>query len=234
MEQFVNFAVINLAAVCLIGDTQITVTNPSALPTSGTYRLLIDNEIMVATSRSGAIVQVVRATEGTSAAAHSLGEQVYPIDTAAQAAQARYDAATMFPREIIFNTGMSGTSSSFFTSVGGRSLDLSLFPSTLGTLTRTVTFIATLTQTSGATSAKVQLYNIEDASVITGSLLNNSAAPFPTLPFDVSAVLPVGTSPGDLRSDVADQYQVQIAMVGGTPPSDQAIITNARLVITYA
>lgn len=87
MEQFVNFQVVTLSAPCLIGDMHITITNPTAFPTSGTYRLLIENEILEATSRAGSVVQVVRGTEGTSAAGHSTSTQVYAIDTAAQMAQ---------------------------------------------------------------------------------------------------------------------------------------------------
>lgn len=82
MEQFNNLKFIRLAATCLIGDTSITVDTPSALLLTGNYRVIIDAEIMLATSRSGAVVQVTRGVEGTTASAHASGATVLPGVTA--------------------------------------------------------------------------------------------------------------------------------------------------------
>lgn len=90
-QTFVNYGPITLAAACLISDTQITVTNPSALPLTGNISLVIDNEIMLGTSRAGAIVQVNRAQEGTSAAGHLLGAAVLPEITAGGLLQMKAD-----------------------------------------------------------------------------------------------------------------------------------------------
>ena len=109
-----------------------------------------------------------------------------------------------------------------------------MFPATLGTLTRTVKFVATIANTSGATQANVRLYNSVDGAVISGSSLNNSGAPSQAALFDVSATVNIGTSPGTLRSDVVDQYEVQLEMVGGSVGTDTAFCTNARLVVSYA
>jgi hypothetical protein len=91
-EVFNNFGPITLALACGISDTTITVTNASALSTLGNYRLLIDNEFMLATSRTGSVVSVLRAQEGSTAAAHSLGAPVEPIVSAGALNQLRADA----------------------------------------------------------------------------------------------------------------------------------------------
>jgi hypothetical protein len=72
-EQFVNYGLLSLAVSCGAGDTSITLGGPGvgSLPAGGTYRLLVDNELMLAGSRSGGLVQVTRGIEGTSASGHS-------------------------------------------------------------------------------------------------------------------------------------------------------------------
>lgn len=91
-EVFNNYGPITLALACGIGDSTITVTNPSALSTTGNYRLLINDEFMLATSRSGSVVSVLRAQEGSVAAAHSLSVPVEPIVSAGALNQLRADA----------------------------------------------------------------------------------------------------------------------------------------------
>jgi hypothetical protein len=91
-EVFNNYGPITLALACGISDPTITVTNASALSTLGNYRLLIDDEIMLATSLTGSVVSVLRAQEGTTAAAHSLSVPVEPIVSAGALNQLRADA----------------------------------------------------------------------------------------------------------------------------------------------
>jgi hypothetical protein len=90
-EQFQNNLPSTLAAACLVSDTQITVTNSAAFLTTGNYRLVIDNEIMLATSISGNIVQVNRAQEGTAQVPHAFGADVLPEITAGALTQLKAD-----------------------------------------------------------------------------------------------------------------------------------------------
>jgi hypothetical protein len=118
-----------------------------------------------------------------------------------------------------------------FFRMGGRKVDLSAFPVTIGTLTRSVTFVADLDMTAGATTAEVKLVDTTDAVDVTGADLTSNSV---TNAEVTSAALTVGSSAGDLRSDAVKQYQVYLKMNGGTDGTDDAYCTNARLVITYA
>ena len=75
------------------GEDHINVIVGEVHLRTGTYRLLIDNEILQAGTRSGTSVPVTRATEGTTAAAHSTGAAVEIILTAAGIAQMLADVA---------------------------------------------------------------------------------------------------------------------------------------------
>jgi len=97
MERFVNYAILSLAAPCTSVDATITVTNPTVLPTAGTYRVTVDDEIMMATMRTGAVVSVARGQEGTTAAAHGMGSPVQPVLTAAAFRQLLVDARAYEP-----------------------------------------------------------------------------------------------------------------------------------------
>ena len=144
MEQFVNYAPIALAAACGSGDTSITVTNPSALPTTGTCRLVIDFEILCETSRSGPTVFVNRGTESTTAVAHALGAAVVPTVTAAALAQMQTDEAAGGSGVGIYGDSSDGTAiCDGVATVAGMSLAGSVY-----TLTRDVLF-ASLTVNSG-------------------------------------------------------------------------------------
>lgn len=92
-EQFVNYsplAPIELSANVSSGATALALTGAGigSLPSSGTYRFLIDGEeIVKVTAYSGSTATVVRGTEGTSAVAHNAGASVIPILTKAAMAQ---------------------------------------------------------------------------------------------------------------------------------------------------
>ena len=66
----------NLSSTTLNGShnnstTSIAVTDGSQFPSSGDYRVMVDDEIMVVTARSTNTLTVVRGQDGTSAASHS-------------------------------------------------------------------------------------------------------------------------------------------------------------------
>jgi len=65
--------------------------NFAALPTVGTQRLLVDSEIVIMTGRTGSVATVLRAQEGTVAAAHAANALVYASLTAGAIAQLKVD-----------------------------------------------------------------------------------------------------------------------------------------------
>lgn len=131
--------------------------------------------------------------------------------------------------EISFMSGLFTITNTSYTRAGARLFSMTPYPETIGAFTRTVTFIADMDKTSGATSAEIQLYDTTHSVVVAGTTLTsvsdaNSA---------VTAVLTVGSSSGNLRDDVDTQYELQFRMNGGGG-SDAVFLTNARLEITYA
>ena len=132
--------------------------------------------------------------------------------------------------ELSFVSGQSSTGLSTFQRVGGRSIDISKWPTTLNGLTRTVSFFADLQKTITATSAEIQLFDVTNNVLVTSTNLASTSLSLVT----VSALnLTVGSSAGNIRSDVNAQYEVQLKMNGGNQ-NDQVYCLNARLLITYA
>jgi hypothetical protein len=82
-EKFANNAQSNLAAAIAAGDTSLTVVNGSAFPASGTFRVLIDGEILLVTAVAGNTFTVTRGAEGTTASAHANAAYVTHVLTAA-------------------------------------------------------------------------------------------------------------------------------------------------------
>lgn len=138
-------------------------------------------------------------------------------------------ANTVPPLEMSFVSGVYSTTSITFQRMGGRSIDLSLWPRNRNGLTRRIDFVADINKTSGATSVEIQLYDITNEALITSTNLtstNNTTT-------RVSATnLTVGTSAGNLRTDTIAQYEIQLKMNGGGG-SDAVFVTNARLLVTY-
>lgn len=95
-EQFTNVSPSN---PIFLGDpitstSQASVTfsgGYAALPTSGTQRLQIGNEIVVLTSRTGAVGTITRGTESTTASEYNAGTAVVPMMTAEAIAQLKLD-----------------------------------------------------------------------------------------------------------------------------------------------
>lgn len=113
--------------------------------------------------------------------------------------------------------------------LGGREIDLSLFPATIGTKARVITLVATL-QTSAGT-ATLTLFDAVDGVVLTNGTLTTTSAGYAQL---VSSPLVVGTSNGNLRTDLAGGgfYEMRLALTGGGT-NDVAVCTNARIRIQY-
>ena len=138
-------------------------------------------------------------------------------------------ANTVPALELSLVSGVYSTTSITFQRMGGRSIDLSLWPVNRNGLTRRIDFIADINKTSGATSVEIQLYDITNDVLITSTNLtstNNATTRVST------TNLSVGSSAGNLRTDTIAQYEVQLKMNGGGG-SDAVFVTNARLTITY-
>jgi len=136
----------------------------------------------------------------------------------------------IFVQEIPLLVNERGTDSATFVRLGARSLDMTRYPATIGSLVRTVKFIADLDMTAGATSAEVKLYNLTNAEDITGTSLTHNTV---VNTEKTSAALTVGVAAGNIRSGAA-QYVAYLKMNGGVVAVDQAFCTNARIEIAYA
>jgi hypothetical protein len=94
MEQFATNAQTTLASAMNSTQLTLTVNSASGFSTSsgsGTFRVLVDNEIMEVTQTSGTTFTIVRGQEGTTAVAHQQGAPVTQIVTAAALQQLEAD-----------------------------------------------------------------------------------------------------------------------------------------------
>ncbi len=193
MEQFVNYAPIALAAPCGSGDASITVTNPSALPTSGTYRLVIDFEILCATIRSGAVVSVTRGTEGTAAVAHALGAAVVPTVTAAALLRLRTDAK-ISRFSICATVCSTGNDNTLPKKVGAVTFDPTIWQIQTGS---TVILHVLLETTNAGNAASVALQRLTGTgSPVIITTQTTTSLVTTELTVDLSSFFAVASSPG--------------------------------------
>lgn len=133
---------------------------------------------------------------------------------------------------ITFVAGVFTTNSNTPVRIGGRDLDMSFYPASVTPLNRTVRFRALIEVTTAAATAQIQLFDATNNIVITGTTGSTNVATGLVL-FD-SGPLTVGTSNGNIRTDMIPVYEVQLSMSGGNPSSDRAICSNARIDIVYS
>lgn len=81
-EQFANEAITTLAENIDGGETTFDVTSATLMPTSGSFRIKIQDEICIVTGRSTNTLTVIRAQEGTTPSSHSSGTTVTVVLTA--------------------------------------------------------------------------------------------------------------------------------------------------------
>lgn len=82
-ETLVDFYVDDLDGAITAGDTSITVSDATGLPTQGYFRLQIESEIIVFNGRSGNVLNATeRGAEGTTAATHADATAVTCVLTA--------------------------------------------------------------------------------------------------------------------------------------------------------
>ena len=137
---------------------------------------------------------------------------------------------TLLPVDITFlgGDGYSNSSSPF--RVGSRAVDMSFYPATtLDGRSRTMKFTVDLETTNPAAVANVQLKDITNNVIITGSVLTTSSQSSVELSANISS----GNFAGAMRTDMNAMYEVQIFITGGTV-TDQVICRNARIAITYS
>lgn len=91
-EKFANEAATVLVGSITSGATSLAVLSSSAFPTTGNFRIRIDNEILIVTNVSGTTWTVTRAAESTLAVAHNNGASVAHILTAGGLVQAIQDS----------------------------------------------------------------------------------------------------------------------------------------------
>lgn len=93
MEQFANNAITSLAVATGSGNASITVTSAALFPTTGTFRILMDTEILLVTAVAGNVFSVDRGAEGTVAAAHLVLTQITAIVTKGALTQLHADTS---------------------------------------------------------------------------------------------------------------------------------------------
>ena len=156
------------------------------------------------------------------------------IETTAVVASASFAsaaAALTAQQEIIFVAGTQSTALSTFTRAGGRKVDLLPFPAVIGSHTRNVRLAADVQKTSGSLSIEVQLFDVTNNVQVTNTNLSHSADN--SLIELTSSILTVGTSSGNIRTDVVSMYEFDAKMISGSV-SDLVFVTNARLLISYS
>lgn len=121
-EQIKNSAASVLAANIGSGDGSLTVTTGQGanFPTSGDFRIIVGNEVMICTARTADTLTVTRGAEGSSAAAHTAGDAVTHILTAGGLTQFiadKVNGIAVSAVEVTRSTSLSTTNSTW-TSVG--------------------------------------------------------------------------------------------------------------------
>lgn len=94
-EQFANNASTTLNGAIDNVTTAVTVTNGTVFSQSGTFRVIVESEIMQVNSISGNVLSVTRGQEGTTAAPHISGTVITQIMTAAAMAQFKVDVTAL-------------------------------------------------------------------------------------------------------------------------------------------
>jgi hypothetical protein len=120
-EKFANNATTTLsAAIETPTATSCTVTDASAFPASGSFRIKIDGEILIVTGVAGSTFTVTRGAEGTVAASHDSGADVVHLLTKG-GLEAR--VANRFVSDIYANKPAAGVRGRLFLPTDGLFLE---------------------------------------------------------------------------------------------------------------
>lgn len=105
-EKLANIAKTNLTLPISNSQTSINVNSGGLFPSDGNFRLVCDSEIMIATSRSGNNITVLRGQEGTVATYHNEGASVLLCLTAGSLNQLISDRFIVDNYSQLENTGL--------------------------------------------------------------------------------------------------------------------------------
>lgn len=83
LEQYANNISGTLASAMTSSTLFMSLSSATGFPTSGNFRVAIDSELIEVTNIAGVTCNVLRGTEGTTAATHAMGATVYVVLTAA-------------------------------------------------------------------------------------------------------------------------------------------------------
>jgi hypothetical protein len=139
-EQFANNAQTTLAAPMGAADTSLTVASAAAFPTQGTFRILIDSELIIVGAASGTTFSsLTRGAENTSGATHNQNAAVTCILTKGALLQFQSDTLNSAPltgSKAITNSqspyAVLATDSLFYASAGASADTILLLPAATG------------------------------------------------------------------------------------------------------
>ncbi len=130
-ERLANNAETTLVSAVVPADTTISVASAAAFPTEGDFRIVVDAELMLVTSVSGATFTVTRGIESTAAANHNSGAALAQVITAEGMQKLIAESVDPMafarpPFRIVDSTGSLLTETNFlkpYTNVGGAYTD---------------------------------------------------------------------------------------------------------------
>lgn len=82
-EQLANMAESTVDEALDASETTVTVVDGSVFPATGTFRVVVDDELMVVSARAGDDLTVTRGAESTTATTHANGAPIAAVITAA-------------------------------------------------------------------------------------------------------------------------------------------------------
>lgn len=134
------------------------------------------------------------------------------------------------PVDINFVAGVNLNGFTTPAGVGGRAIDMTQFPLALPDgRVRTVRWMCDVEVSAPGVDGYIQLFDTTHNVVVTGTQMRFTN----DIATELSAILAIGSAPGNLRNDVTTRYEVRIWKVSGSV-TDRVICNNARIQITYA
>lgn len=209
-----GFTVPNVAATVVI-----TVDNASWM--------VVGLTIFIGTAGYFAITHI----SGTSITVENLGLFQITPGTAISSPQLISPAGMPGPARfrIALVAGIQSAAGTTYFVVGGSSIDTTDIPTTFNTVN--IYFIVDYGVAVNTDTASIRLWDSTNGVLITGTTDSTSNVS-PVKRF-VSSALTLGTSSGNIRTDVIAQYQVQMAVTAGSI-TNNAICYDAYLLVKYS
>jgi len=120
IEKFSNLAVNVLSAAMTTTAISCSLTDAFSFPASGSFRIKIDDEILIVTAVAGNIFTVARGAEGTTARSHAAGALVRHLLTKG-GLEAR--VANRFISDLYDNKPAAGVKGRLFLTTDGQFLE---------------------------------------------------------------------------------------------------------------